>query len=92
MNHLVQTRMRVRKASVGLHDLGAKARVQWARKRLTPRDEGPSSPSAVSVILFVVVGRWLFLDESSHDLFDVSDLDEDVLWFQIGMDDAAFTM
>lgn len=67
--------------------VGVERTGQW----LAPSNEGSTSPSAVPVIFLVFLVLFgVVLDISLYDLFDVANLDQDVLGLQVGMDDPAF--
>ena len=68
------------------------ARVERTRERLTSRDEGPPSPPAVPHAVFTVLLLWFILYVCLYDLFDVANLDENILGLQIGVDDAALAV
>lgn len=65
--------------------------VQGAGQRLAARDEG-SSPSATVAVVFLVLLLRLVLDVGLDDLLHISDLDQYVLRFQVGVDNAALTV
>lgn len=70
-----------------------KVGVERAGQRLAPRDKGAASPSAVAVVfLFHLFLLGFFLDISLDDLLDIANLDQDVLRFQVGMNNATFPM
>lgn len=63
--------------------------VERTRQRLRARDQRPTTPSPVAIVLLVVLLR-LFLHVGLDDLLDIPDLDQDVLRLQVRVDDAAF--
>ena len=65
------------------------ASVQGRRQRLRARDERTTPPPPIAVVLFV---GGLLLDVLLDDLLDVSNLDEDVLGFEVGVDDATLAV
>lgn len=56
---------------------------------MTAGDEGPTTPPSVTVVLLL---SSLGLDNALDNLLDVSNLDKNVFWFEVGVDDAAFAM
>ena len=64
-------------------------RVERRWEGLAAGNESPASSPAVAVVLLVAT---LVLDDLLHNLLDIPDIDEDILGFQICVDDAAFTV
>lgn len=70
-----------------------KVGVERAGQRLAPRDESAASPAAVAVVLlFLLFFLGFFFDISLDDLLDIADLDQNVLRFQVGMNNATLPM
>lgn len=69
----------------------AEAGVERTGKRLTARDQGSPPSTSVAIVLFII-RFWFFLDKRFHDMFDVANFDQNIFGFEIGMDDATFTM
>lgn len=86
VQHLTEARVRVRG---GEEIVVVEAGIEGGGQRLTARDESPSPPAAVSVVFLVAR---LALDDLFDDLFDVANLDEDILGLQVGVNDAAFAV
>lgn len=70
----------------------AEAGAERAGERLAACDESSPSPSAISVIVSGIGLLLFILDARLDDLLDVSNLDEDVFRFEIGMDDTALAV
>lgn len=70
-----------------------KVGVERTGQRLAPSNKSATPPTTVAVIFLVFLFLFGFLlDVGFDNLLDVTDLDEDVFGFQIGMDDSAFAM
>lgn len=68
----------------------AETGIQRAGKRLTASDECSPPSAAIPVVFLLLLG--LFFDIGFDDLLDIPDLNQHVLWLQVGVDDAAFPM
>lgn len=64
--------------------------LQRARQGLTAGDERPPPSPSISIILLVVL--LLLLHVGLDDLFDIANLDQHVLRFEVGMDDTALSV
>lgn len=67
----------------------AKTCIERAREGLTTGDQGAPSPASISMVVFIFFLLGLVIDVSLHDLLYITNLDENVLGFQIGVDNAA---
>lgn len=56
---------------------------------MTAGDKSPPTSPSVTVVLFLSSFR---LHNALDNLLDVSNLDENVFWFEVGVDDTAFSM
>lgn len=73
---------------VAAAEAGIKRTWQW----LTACNQGSSPSSPIAIIFLVFLLRLFFLHKRFHNLLDVANLDQNVLWFQIGMDDTTVAM
>ncbi|KAI6771839.1 hypothetical protein HG531_009464 [Fusarium graminearum] len=74
-----------RLALVTCRGRGVEGRWEW----LTASDESPPTSPSVTIVLFL---SSFGLNDALNNLLNVSNLDENVFWFEIGVNDTAFAM
>ena len=65
--------------------------IERAGQRLTAGDQSPSPSSTIPIVFFAIL-LGLVLNKGFNNLFDVANLNQDILGFQIRMNDATFSM